>query len=74
VFVRTVALDVTDGQVAGPRVGREEEFIRERMQLHRNPKGPITLQHHGGYNAKTQKYSPASSLIQFRNIYVKELK
>jgi hypothetical protein len=38
------------------------------------PKGPIILQHHGGLNRKTGKYSPASSLIQFRNIYVKELK
>jgi len=36
-------------------------------------KGPIVLQHHGGYNEKTGKYSPASSLIQFRNIYIKEL-
>jgi len=36
-------------------------------------KGPITLQHHGGFNKKTGKYSPASSLIQFRDIYIKEL-
>lgn len=35
--------------------------------------GPITLQHHGGYNEKTQKWSPASALIQFRNIKIKEL-
>jgi len=38
------------------------------------PAGPITLQHHGGLNKKTGKYSPASSLIQFRNVYVKKLK
>jgi len=36
--------------------------------------GPIILQHHGGLNRKTGKYNPASSLIQFRNIYVKTLK
>ncbi|MEA3367818.1 MAG: DUF1080 domain-containing protein [Planctomycetota bacterium] len=36
-------------------------------------KGPIVLQHHGGYNEKTGKYNAASSLIQFRNIYIKEL-
>ena len=36
--------------------------------------GPIVLQHHGGLNKKTGKHSPASSLIQFRNVYVKELK
>ena len=33
--------------------------------------GPITLQHHGGPNKKTGKLSPASSLIQFRNIFIK---
>ncbi len=35
--------------------------------------GPIGLQHHGGYNAKTGQYSPASSLIQFRDIYIRPL-
>jgi hypothetical protein len=35
--------------------------------------GPIGLQHHGGKNKKTGKLSPASSLIQFRNVYVKRL-
>ncbi len=37
------------------------------------PSGPIVLQHHGGLNKKTGKFSPASSLIQFRNIYIKPL-
>ncbi len=36
-------------------------------------RGPIGLQHHGGFNEKTGQYSPASSLIQFRNIYIKRL-
>lgn len=36
--------------------------------------GPIGFQHHGGKNPKTGEMSPASSLIQFRNIYVKRLK
>ena len=36
------------------------------------PTGPIGLQHHGGLNKKTGKFSPASSLIQFRNIYIKQ--
>jgi len=36
--------------------------------------GPIALQHHGGFNPKTQRWSAASSCIQFRDIYVKELK
>ena len=33
--------------------------------------GPLALQHHGGF--KDGKYSPASSLVQFRNISIKEL-
>ncbi|MEM9280336.1 MAG: DUF1080 domain-containing protein [Verrucomicrobiota bacterium] len=33
--------------------------------------GPLALQHHGGM--KDGKYSPASSLVQFRNISIKEL-
>jgi len=35
--------------------------------------GPIGLQHHGGLNKKTGQFSPASSLIQFRNVYIKPL-
>lgn len=35
--------------------------------------GPIALQHHGGYNAKRDDWSSASSLVQFRNIYIKPL-
>ena len=34
--------------------------------------GPIALQFHGGYSEE-RGYFPASSLVQFRNIYVKEL-
>jgi hypothetical protein len=35
--------------------------------------GPIALQHHGGKNKKTGKFSPASSLIQFKNIWIRPL-
>jgi hypothetical protein len=35
--------------------------------------GPIGLQHHGGINKRTGELSPASSLIQFRNIWIKRL-
>ena len=35
-------------------------------------KGKLALQHHGGF--KNGKYSAASSLVQFRNISIKELK
>jgi hypothetical protein len=37
-------------------------------------KGPIVLQHHGGKDPKTGKWSPASSLVQFRNVWIKPLK
>ena len=33
--------------------------------------GPLAFQHHGGF--KDGKYNPASSLVQFRNISIKEL-
>ncbi len=35
-------------------------------------KGPIALQHHGGIG-KDGEMSPASSLVQFRNIFIREL-
>jgi hypothetical protein len=48
--------------------------VIDNAQLPGLPKeGPIVLQHHGGFNEKTGKYSAASSLIQFRNIYLKPL-
>ncbi len=36
-------------------------------------RGPIGLQHHGGMNKKTGELGPACSLIQFRNVWVREL-
>ncbi len=36
-------------------------------------RGRIGLQHHGGINPKTGKLLGASSLVQFRNIWLKEL-
>lgn len=35
--------------------------------------GPIALQYHGGYDFENEQYLTASSLVQFRNIYVKPL-
>ena len=34
---------------------------------------PIALQHHGGYDAAKKTWLPSSSLVQFRNIKIKEL-
>jgi hypothetical protein len=36
-------------------------------------KGPLALQHHGTFNAKTGQWTGPPALVQFRNIYVKEL-
>jgi hypothetical protein len=36
-------------------------------------KGALALQHHGGWDPKENRYRPASSLVQFRNISIKEL-
>lgn len=36
--------------------------------------GPIALQHHGAWDAKGMRWTGSPSLVQFRNIYIKELK
>ena len=36
-------------------------------------KGPLVLQHHGGYDEKSKTWNPASALVQFRNIWIKSL-
>ena len=38
------------------------------------PEGPLALQHHGSWNATKKAWSGPPSLVQFRNIYIKELK
>ena len=35
--------------------------------------GPLGLQYHGGYDFTNKRYRNASSLVQFRNIYIKPL-
>ena len=37
------------------------------------PRGPIALQHHGGFDPATGNWNSASSLVQFRNFYIREL-
>jgi len=49
------------------------KMVLENAQLPEVPeKGRIAFQHHGGVN-KDGSYKPASSLVQFRNIWIKEL-
>lgn len=49
------------------------KLVLENAQLPDVPeRGKIALQHHGGVN-KDGSYKPASSLVQFRNIWIKPL-
>ena len=51
-----------------------EEVIKD-AELPGVPKdGPLALQHHGAFNAKLAKWTSPPSLVQFRNIRIKELK
>jgi len=46
--------------------------VLENAQLPGIPaQGPLALQHHGGF--RDGKYNPASSLVQFRNVSIREL-
>ena len=50
-----------------------DQLILEKAQLPGIPtRGPIVLQHHGGPD-KDGNLKPASSLVQFRNIWIKSL-
>lgn len=51
-----------------------EEVIRNAQIPGVPREGPIALQHHGGYNAKAGRWSGPPSLVQFRNVAIKELK
>ncbi|MBC8350959.1 MAG: DUF1080 domain-containing protein [Planctomycetes bacterium] len=49
------------------------KMVLENAQLPEVPgRGAIALQHHGGVNADGS-FKPASSLVQFRNVWIKEL-
>ncbi len=51
------------------------EKVLDGAQLPGIPeKGPIALQLHGGYDEATKTWNNASSLVQFRNIYVRDAK
>jgi hypothetical protein len=51
-----------------------EEVISNAQLPGVSKEGPIALQHHGSYNAKTGQWTGPPSLVQFRNIAIKELK
>ncbi len=50
------------------------QTVLDNAQLPGVPaKGKLALQHHGGYDKDKDEWNSASSLVQFRNIYVKPL-
>ena len=50
------------------------ETVIENARLEGVPKeGPIALQHHGGWSAKTGAWTGPPSLIQYKNVYIQEL-
>src|SRR5262245_21385796 len=51
-----------------------EEVISNAQLPGVDPQGPIALQHHGSWNEKNKSWNGPPSLVQFKNIYVKELK
>jgi hypothetical protein len=51
-----------------------EEVISNAQMPGVPSEGPIALQHHGTFDARTGKWVAPPALVQFRNIYIKELK
>jgi hypothetical protein len=51
-----------------------EEVITNAQLPGVKSEGPIALQHHGSWNDKEGRWTGPPSLVQFRNIYIKELK
>jgi hypothetical protein len=51
-----------------------EEVIANAQLPGVRDEGPIGLQHHGSWDAKAERWTSPPSLVQFRNISIKELK
>jgi hypothetical protein len=51
-----------------------EEVIANAQLPGMPPEGPLALQHHGSWNEKTASWNGPPSLVQFKNIYIKEAK
>jgi hypothetical protein len=51
-----------------------EEVIKEAQLPGVPSEGPIALQHHGGWNEAKKGWNGPPSIVQFKNIYLKELK
>lgn len=51
------------------------ETVIDQAQLPGIPaEGPIALQHHGGYNKETGRFTGPPSQVEYRNIFIKELR
>ena len=51
-----------------------EEVISNAQLPGVPPEGPIAIQHHGSWDAKNNRWAGPPSLVQCKNIYIKELK
>lgn len=51
-----------------------EEVIADAQLPGVPAEGPIALQHHGNWDAKGMRWTGSPSLVQFRNVFIKELK
>jgi hypothetical protein len=51
-----------------------EEVISDAQLPGVQKEGPIALQHHGSFDARTREWTGSPSLVQFRNIFIRELK
>jgi hypothetical protein len=51
-----------------------EEVISNAELPNVPSEGPLALQHHGGFDAKTGRWTGPPSLVQFKNIYIREFK
>ncbi|MGH6661310.1 MAG: PAS-domain containing protein, partial [Rhodospirillales bacterium] len=72
-FEYVIRANVERGMI-GDAVGREEEFIRERMRLHRNPEGPIIRQRADGKIFMLQESRTPEGGIALSFIDITELK
>ncbi len=65
---------ISEGMAASTSVDANGNMTVTRTPIPALPDcGPIGLQHHGGIDPATGAYDPTSSLIQFRNLWVRPL-
>ncbi|MEZ4699098.1 MAG: family 16 glycoside hydrolase [Rhodothermales bacterium] len=65
---------ITEGVDAGTSMDKNGNMVITRTPIAALPAcGPIGLQHHGGMDPKTKQMISTSSLVQFRNLWIRPL-